>query len=131
MDNVIIGAIIGAVAVIIAAVIGLKKRDSEPNSTNVNSSSNSNSSSSSFSSSGTTIYINTKAVTKETEQDNITIDIPADTPTYNSGDYTHNAFIPSLEELEKTDSDDAFGEGLATFLGVDRGETDLTYTRKD
>lgn len=50
---------------------------------------------------------------------------------YNSEEYVHNSFIPSLDELEKEDSNDAFAEGLATFLGVDRSENDISITRKD
>ena len=49
---------------------------------------------------------------------------------YNSEDYIHNSFIPSLDKLEKEKSDDAFAEGLATFIGADRSDDEISITRK-
>lgn len=100
-------AIIGAVAVIAAAIItgifSLVKKDT-------NSGNNS-------------------------KGDSETINIPAQKTTaeqqkYNSEDYIHNFFIPSLDKLEKEKSDDAFAEGLATFIGVDRSDAEISITRK-
>ena len=42
----------------------------------------------------------------------------------------HNSFIPSLDKLEKEKSDDAFAEGLATFIGADRSDDEISITRK-
>ena len=67
--------------------------------------------------------------------DDVIVIIPKSETTaekqYNSEEYVHNSFIPSLDELEKEDSNDAFAEGLAKFLGGDRSEKDISITRKD
>lgn len=67
--------------------------------------------------------------------DSETINIPTPRTTdeqqkYNSEDYIHNSFIPSLDKLEKEKSDDAFAEGLATFIGADRSDDEISITRK-
>ena len=100
-------AIIGAVAAIVAAIItgvfSLIKKD-------VNSENNNNGNSE-------TINIPAPKTTVEQQQ-------------YNSEDYIHNSFIPSLDKLEKEKSDDAFAEGLATFIGADRSDDEISITRK-
>ena len=69
------------------------------------------------------------------KDDSDTINIPAPKTTveqqkYNSEDYIHNSFIPSLDKFEKEKSDDAFAEGLATFIGADRSDDEISITRK-
>lgn len=72
---------------------------------------------------------------KSNDEKRETIEIPMSTATmkeqeYNSEDYVHNHFIPSLDELEKENLDDAFAEKLATFIGVDRSAEDISIIRK-
>lgn len=62
-----------------------------------------------------------------------TVDIPKSVSTVeknNDEEYLHNSFIPNLDELEKEDSDDAFAEGLAIFLRVNRKDEDISITRR-
>lgn len=104
MDIQIKVALIGAAGVIIAAIVAgvfsLVKKDSNSNNRN-----------------GETITIPPPKATVEKQK-------------YNAKEYMHNSFIPSLDDLEKESSDNAFAEGLATFLGADRSDEDITITRK-
>ncbi len=50
---------------------------------------------------------------------------------YDADEYMHNAFIPSLDALEKEESDNDFAEKLTVFLGVDRKEEDISLIRKE
>ena len=72
-------------------------------------------------------------IKKDTNSETINIPTPRTTveqQKYNSQDYIHNSFIPSLDKLEKEKSDDAFAEGLATFIGADRSDDEISITRK-
>lgn len=109
MDMQIIVALIGAAGLIIAAIItgifSLNKKESKSDKKESNS------------------------------LDDVIVIIPTSETTaekhYCSEEYVHNSFIPSLDELEKEDANDVFAEGLATFLGVDRSEKDVSINRKD
>lgn len=107
LDIQIKAAVIGAVAVIVAAFItgffSLIKRDTTSRDNNIGC--------------GETINVPTPKTTVEQQK-------------YNSEDYIHNSFIPSLDKLGKEKSDDAFAEGLVTFIGVDRSDDEISITRK-
>lgn len=117
MDSNIIAAIISVFGVIVAALIAgyctLHKDDKEKDKTE--------------------IHIHNEVKPQPEKKDEKKMNIPKETNTadgFNSDDYVHNEFIPSLDELKKTDSNKEFFKKSALFIHATRPSSDTTHSKK-